>query len=66
MRLQFTVEPPSASSSTPAPVRRGSWVPIRSLGPRHRDRRLRPPLVRHGTASQLRSGYEAGNEQISP
>jgi GNAT superfamily N-acetyltransferase len=65
MTLQFTVDPPSASSSKPAPVRRGSWVPIRSLGPRHRDRILRHLLALDEHDRYLRFGYAAGNEQIA-
>jgi GNAT superfamily N-acetyltransferase len=57
------VEPPSAPAS-PSPVRFRRWVPIRSLGPRHRDRILRHLLTLGEHDRYLRFGYAAGDEQI--
>ncbi len=42
-----------------------TWVPIRSLGPRHRDRIISHLLALDESARYLRFGYPASDSQIS-
>lgn len=74
--MTFTELPPSAadsSESAPSATRetdaarrsRYSWVPIRSLGPRHRDRILAHLLALEEHARYLRFGYPATDTQLS-
>lgn len=53
----------AAASESPAVPPR-SWVPIRSLGPRHRDRILRHLLSLGEQDRYLRFGYPAGDDQL--
>jgi len=67
--------PPStdASESTPSATRdtgaarqtSWSWVPIRSLGPRHRGRILAHLLALEERARYLRFGFPATDSQLS-
>ena len=53
-------------AATPAPAtNRWSWVPIRSLGPRHRRRILDHLLALDGHARYLRFGFPASDAQLS-
>ena len=53
----------TSSSPQPAPER-PSWVPIRSLAPRHRDRIGQHLLALPEADRYLRFGYAASDEQI--
>lgn len=62
---------PAVATGTPAAATeaesssRWSWVPIRSLGPRHRDRIVAHLLSLEETDRYLRFGYPATDAQIS-
>ena len=53
---------PGGGSTPPRPER--SWVPIRSLGPRHRDRIARHLCALDERSRYLRFGYAANDAQI--
>jgi len=56
----------SAGHGGPEPARRSrSWVPIRSLGPRHRERIAAHLLALDERSRYLRFGYAASDAQIS-
>src|ERR1700754_4325571 len=56
---------PAAEVSTP-PARSGrSWVPVRSLGPRHRDRIAAHLLALDERSRYLRFGYAASDAHIN-
>ena len=58
--------PDATATGAPAePSSRWSWVPIRSLGPRHRDRIVAHLLSLEDTDRYLRFGYPATDTQIS-
>lgn len=58
---------PTGRSTTPAggPGASWSWVPIRSLGPRHRERIVTHLLALDERSRYLRFGYAASDTQIS-
>jgi len=61
-------QPPQVSSHTPAPGDSSpswSWVPIRSLGPRHRARITSHLLALDASDRYLRFGYPANDAQMS-
>lgn len=60
-------EPQPPASRDPGPARRTSWswVPIRSLGPRHRERILAHLRALEERARYLRFGYAATDAQLS-
>ena len=55
----------TATAPQAEPSSRWSWVPIRSLGPRHRDRIAAHLLSLEETDRYLRFGYPATDAQIS-
>lgn len=56
----------SASHLSPEPARPGrAWVPIRSLGPRHRERIAAHLIALDERSRYLRFGYAANDAQIS-
>jgi len=58
------LEHPPPDAREPAPTRLVSWVPIRSLAERHRDRILAHLLALDAHDRYLRFGYPAGDEQL--
>ena len=57
---------PAGSTATPDGPRAGrSWVPIRSLAPRHRERILAHLLALDPRSRYLRLGYQASDPQIA-
>ncbi len=65
---QVSVTPaqkPATSGSADAPDSRWSWVPIRSLGPRHHDRIVAHLLSLDEGDRYLRFGYPATDAQIT-
>src|SRR5947209_16676709 len=56
---------PMSRPTEPARVNRWSWVPIRSLGPRHRRRILDHLLALDERARYLRFGFPANDAQLS-
>ncbi|HSN32570.1 MAG TPA: GNAT family N-acetyltransferase [Ideonella sp.] len=62
----MTTDPPSASKRDPEhPGRLFSWVPIRSLAPRHRPRMLAHLQQLNERDRYLRFGYAATDEQMA-
>ena len=59
-----TVPPPSTAASKPIRPRSNVIVPIRSLGPRNRERIATHLLALDGPDRYLRFGYAANDEQI--
>jgi GNAT superfamily N-acetyltransferase len=55
----------TASDASPAPAPTWTWVPIRSLGPRHRERIAVHLLSLNVSDRFLRFGYPASDAQIS-
>jgi GNAT superfamily N-acetyltransferase len=60
-------DPPKAGSLTagPSPAPKWTWVPIRSLGPRHRDRIAAHLIALDDADRYLRFGYPATDGQIA-
>jgi len=58
--------PPIASAATPEEPRPGrSWVPIRSLGPRHRERIVAHLMALDPRSRYLRFGYQPSDAQVA-
>jgi GNAT superfamily N-acetyltransferase len=57
--------PKTASAESAPAAPRWSWVPIRSLGPRHRDRILAHLVALNETDRYMRFGYPATDAQMS-
>ena len=60
-----SAEPAVPTPVTPAPGAGRSWVPIRSLGPRHRERILAHLLALDERSRFLRFGFAASDSQIT-
>ena len=60
-----TPERPTPPPATPEPRAGRSWVPIRSLAPRHRERILAHLLALDERARYLRFGHQATDAQIA-
>ncbi len=58
-------ETPAVSMAPPARTGDWSWVPIRSLGPRHRERIVTHLLALDEHARYLRFGYPATDQQLA-
>src|SRR5439155_26957549 len=56
--------PAAGADPASAPRPRRSWVPIRSLGPRHRERIATHLIALDERSRYLRFGYAANNAQI--
>lgn len=57
-------ESTESSTTADAPAAKRSWVPIRSIGPRHRERILQHLLGLDSRSRYLRFGYPANDLQI--
>ncbi len=55
----------AAGKTPPEPVRSGSWVPVRSMTPRHRTRILQHMVALDERDRYLRFGYPATDTQIA-
>src|SRR4051794_15371801 len=55
---------PGAQVESPSPRPGRAWVPIRSLGPRHRDRMVAHLIALDDRSRYLRFGYPATDAQI--
>ena len=64
MTLPDSDLPAAAPAQTP-PEPKWTWVPVRSLAPRHRDRIVAHLLALDDTDRYLRFGYVASNSQIA-
>ena len=61
-----TLTPAAAAAATPEEARPGrSWVPIRSLGPRHRERIVAHLMALDPRSRYLRFGYQPSDAQIA-
>lgn len=63
--MPMTPCPAPASLPSPTPARSWSWVPIRSLGPRHRERIVAHLQALDERSRYLRFGYMASDAQIA-
>ncbi len=57
--------PPTPQSGEPGAAKGRAWVPIRSLGPRHRERIFAHLVSLDERSRYLRFGYAAGEAQIA-
>lgn len=65
MALQDESRPQAGAPAADDPSARWAWVPIRSLGPRHRDRIAAHLIGLEESDRYLRFGYPATDAQIS-
>ncbi|MBC7483222.1 MAG: GNAT family N-acetyltransferase [Rhizobacter sp.] len=63
--LPETAPPPPAAPLAPKTAAAWTWVPIRSLAPRHRERISSHLIALQGSDRYLRFGYAATDAQIS-
>jgi len=63
--LHETATPPSAAVLAPKTAATWTWVPIRSLAPRHRERITAHLIALEASDRYLRFGYPATHAQIS-
>lgn len=56
---------PARPVSAPSPAAQRDWVPVRSLGPRHRERILAHLLALDERSRYLRFGYAANDSHIA-